>query len=107
MMQRWQWWARKLHGLRLSVTTLLNTPRVDDRYMISRSVWGRLSIRFDGGPFYPEMVNDLESAFKRFGHLVEHGEELSGAQWAYRIIASGQSVTAAELNAIRTLLRKA
>ncbi|WP_165495939.1 hypothetical protein [Phytopseudomonas daroniae] len=47
----------------------------------------------------------MERAFERFGHLVERGEELGGAQWADRIVASGQAATAAELAAIRTLLR--
>lgn len=73
-------------------------------YVIRRSALGRLSIRFDGGPSYPEMVNDLKGAFERCGHVVRLGEELSGVEWARLITDSGVFISADELNAVLTLL---
>ncbi|WP_242675358.1 hypothetical protein [Phytopseudomonas dryadis] len=107
MVQMGKWVTQRLRASYLVDTAagLIDMCRPGARYGIKRSASGRLRIRFYGGPFYPAMVNDLERAFERFGHLVERGEELSGAQWADRIIASGQSATSAELAAIRTLLR--
>lgn len=74
------------------------------QYVIRRSALGRLSIRFDAGPSYPAMVNDLKGAFERCGHVVRQCEELSGAEWARRITDAGVFISADELNAVRTLL---
>lgn len=74
------------------------------KHGIKRSAMGRLSIRFDGGPSYPAMVNDLKAAFERCGHVVRQSEELSGAEWARRITDSGVFISEDELNAVLTLL---
>lgn len=49
---------------------------------ISRSRLGRLSVRFDGGPCYPEMVAALKEMVDDYGNLVKRGERLLGNRMA-------------------------
>lgn len=97
MLKVWKWIAQWYGRGRLSSAQ-------PHRYVIRRSAFGRVSIRFDGGPSYPGMVSDLKSAFETFGHVVRHCEELSGAEWARRIASTGGFITTDELNAVLTLL---
>ena len=71
---------------------------------IKRSRLGWLSVRFDGGPFYPEMLGALQQAVIDFGGLVRRGESLNGAEWLRRIDAVGGSIAPAQILAIRTLM---
>ncbi|WP_425929763.1 hypothetical protein [Pseudomonas sp. NyZ201] len=71
---------------------------------IRRSRLGWLSIRFDGGPFYPEMLEALQQAVIEFGGLVRRGESLTAAEWLQRIDAIGGRITPAQILAIRTLM---
>lgn len=102
MLQVGEWLARWMGRFRSAERA--GRGRIVHRHAIRRSALGRLTIRFDGGPCYAEMVDALESAYERFGCLVENREELSGREWIERIIATGQPVSAAELDAIRTLM---
>lgn len=102
-------WSNLENGWRAGCSVPLgfaapDPPRAAVRHCIRRSALGRLTIRSDGGPCYPQMVDDLESAFRRFGHLVGRGEALTGPEWIDRIAASGQPASVRELDAIRTLL---
>lgn len=71
---------------------------------ISRSRLGWLSVRFDGGPTYPEMVETLEGMVALHGHLVRRGERISGPEWLQRISDSGVPADESKIKAIRTLM---
>lgn len=71
---------------------------------ISRSRFGWLSVRFDGGPSYPEMVETLEGMVALHGHLVRRGESISGPEWLQRIDHSGVSAEESQIKAIQTLM---
>lgn len=73
-------------------------------YGVSRSVFGRLSIRFDGGPSYPEMVNDLEQSLLCYGYLIDNGTCFTGEEWIQRIVTSGADADMRKIHAIRTLM---
>lgn len=78
--------------------------RATPKYVIRRSPFGWLTIRFVGGPVYPNMLDDLRRVYRRCGHLVLSGEELSGQGWIERIVTAGAGLSAEELHAIKTLL---
>ena len=67
-------------------------------------MFGWLTIRLSGGPAYPDMLDDLWRVYKRYGYLVRSGEELSGQEWAKRIVTTDACLTTKELQAIKTLL---
>ncbi|PPS64414.1 hypothetical protein CR917_03505 [Pseudomonas sp. BRM28] len=71
---------------------------------ISRSRLGWLSVRFDGGPSYPEMVATLKEMIDRYGHCVKRGEGLSGSEWLSRIEQGGMRITECQKQAIQTLM---
>lgn len=71
---------------------------------ISRSRLGWLSIRFEGGPSYPEMVGTLKEMVELHGRLVKRGERISGTEWLRRIEASGACISEGQTQAIRTLM---
>lgn len=71
---------------------------------ISRSRLGWLSVRFDGGPSYPEMVESLKEIVDRHGHLVKRGDKISGSEWLRRIDQSNVRVTERQRQAIQTLM---
>lgn len=73
-------------------------------YGVGRSVFGRLTIRFDGGPSYPAMVDDLERGLERYGGLVKKGVWLTGEEWVQCVIASDPDADMKILHAIRTLM---
>lgn len=73
-------------------------------YWIRRSRLGRLSIPFDGGPFYIEMVDSLKEAFDWHGRLVKRGEKISGSEWLRRIDQSDVRITELQRRAIQTLM---
>lgn len=75
-----------------------------DCYGLSRSVLGWLSIRFEGGPSYPEMINQLKIARQRYGHLIQIGETVRGDEWIERIQLVDPAPDAHLIHAIRTLL---
>lgn len=77
--------------------------RSASEFGISRSRLGWLSIRFDGGPSYPQMVARLKDMVDQYGYLVSRGEGISGADWLQRIEASGAVVTEHNMQVIRTL----
>lgn len=71
---------------------------------IKRSWLGWLSVRFDGGPYYPEMLDSLQQAVIQFGGLVRRGENLTGTEWLQRIHDAGGCITSTQLLAIETLM---
>lgn len=73
---------------------------------ISRSRWGWLMVRFDGGPSYPEMVETLREMVERYGDLVKRGENLSGSQWILRIEQKGSHISEPQIQAVRTLMER-
>lgn len=75
------------------------------RFGLRRFWFGWLSVRFDGGPFYFEMIESLQRAIADFGHLVRRGERLSAEEWLHRINTLGLRITPAQLTAIETLMR--
>lgn len=91
-------WVREVASLRLSSSIHNET------YGVKRSTWGRLSIRFEGGPSYPDMVDDLERASQRYGHLISNGACLTGEDWIQLIVASGGDIDMVAIHAIRTLI---
>lgn len=72
---------------------------------ISRSRIGWLSVRFDGGPSYPEMVAILKEMVDQYGGLVKRGERISGYEWLRRIDQRSVQATDAQRHAIQTLMR--
>ncbi|MDU9390504.1 hypothetical protein [Pseudomonas sp. zfem002] len=78
--------------------------RASSELGIMRSRLGWLSVRFDGGPFYPEMLDSLQQAVIDFGGLVRRGESLTAAEWLQRIDAIGGGITPAQILAIQTLM---
>lgn len=84
-----------------------STARVDGArraFGIKRSFFGWLSVRFSGGPSYPQMVEVLQAMAEEYGHLIKRGECLSGAEWLHRISASGTEITLPQLSAVETLM---
>ncbi len=71
---------------------------------ISRSRFGRLRVRFDGGPSYSEMVDTLQKLCGLYGHLVKRGENLTASEWLQRINANGARLTLDELASVETLM---
>lgn len=91
-------WVRDVISLRRP------SSKRNEVYGVSRSALGRLSIRFEGGPSYPEMVDDLEWALQRYGHLISTGECLTGEEWVQLIVTNGAGVDMVAIHAIRTLM---
>lgn len=58
-----------------SARTLWSHPvsQASDPHVISRSKFGRLRIRFDGGCSYPTMLDSLHAVYKRTGGLIAPG----------------------------------
>ena len=84
-----------------------STVRMDGTrrsFGIKRSFFGWLSVRFSGGPSYPQMVEVLQAMAGEHGHLIKRGECLSGSEWLYRISASGAEITGPQLSAVETLM---
>lgn len=75
------------------------------QFGIGRSRLGRLSVRFDGGPSYPEIVDMLQDMVNQYGYLVRHGERLSGAEWIERISETNTQVSALQTLSIKTFMR--
>lgn len=75
------------------------------QFGISRSRLGRLSVRFDGGPSYPEMVDVLQDMVNQYGYLVRRSERLSGEEWIERILETNTQVSALQTLSIKTLMR--
>lgn len=73
-------------------------------FWISRSRLGWLSVRFDGGPCYPEMVESLKEMVDRYGHLIKRGDKISGSEWLRRIERGNARITNRERQAIHTLM---
>ncbi|MHA6192895.1 hypothetical protein ACX3YG_00685 [Pseudomonas wadenswilerensis] len=73
---------------------------------ISRSRFGWLSVRFDGGASYLAMVDTLKEMADQHGHLVRRGEKLSGAEWLRRIGQSGVQLSEHQLRTVRTLMEE-
>lgn len=71
---------------------------------ISRSCLGWLSVRFDGGPSYPEMVATLKQMADQYGYLIRRGEKVSGGEWLQRINEAGARLTECQIRAVRTLM---
>lgn len=71
---------------------------------IKRSFFGWLSVRFSGGPSYPQMVEILQEMAGEYGHLIKRGECLSGLEWLHRISASGVEITGPQFSAVETLM---
>lgn len=71
---------------------------------ISRSRLGWLSVRFEGGPSYPEMVDMLKEMVDRFGGLVNRGERISGSEWLRRIDESSKRITERQRQMVHTLM---
>lgn len=71
---------------------------------IRRSRLGRISVRFDGGPSYLEMVATLKEMVDRYGYCVKRGEGLSGSEWLRRIEQSDMRITERQRQAIQTLM---
>jgi hypothetical protein len=78
---------------------------LQSRFGIRRFWLGWLSVRFDGGPVYFDMVEALQQAIADFGYLVRRGERLSAEEWLHRINTLGLRITPAQLTAIETLMR--
>lgn len=72
---------------------------------ISRSRLGWLSVRFDGGPSYPEMVAALKEMVDNYGNLVKRGESLLGTEWLRRIDQTSGRTTERQKLAVQTLMR--
>lgn len=71
---------------------------------ISRSRFGWLSVRFDGGASYLAMVDTLKEMADQHGHLVRRGEKISGAEWLRRIGQSDVQLSEHHLRTVRTLM---
>lgn len=83
----------------------VGSERLDARdFGISRSRLGWLSVRFDGGPYYPAMLETLREMAELHGHLVRRGEKISGLEWIQRVNQSGARVTEQQMLAIGTLM---
>lgn len=84
--------------------------RCEQRYVcdfwIGRSRLGRLSIRFDGGPSYTEMIDALKEAVELHGPLVKRGDKISGSEWLRRIDQNDVRITKRHRRAIQTLMQK-
>lgn len=78
---------------------------LQSRFGIRRFWFGWLSVRFDGGPVYFDMVESLQQAIADFGYLVRRGERLSSEEWLHRINTLDLRITPAQLTAIETLMR--
>lgn len=89
-----------------SARTLWSHPvsQASDPHVISRSKFGRLRIRFDGGCSYPTMLDSLHAVYKRTGGLIAPGETLSGPDWINRIIENGYPISDQERTSILTLM---
>lgn len=79
-------------------------PHTERGFGIRRSRLGWLSVRFDGGPSYPEMVALLKEMVEQYGHCVKRGEGLSGSEWLSRIEQDGRRITECQRQAIQTLM---
>lgn len=75
-------------------------------FWVKRSLIGSLRIRFDGGPSYPKMVEDLRQALNNHGRLVRRGERLSGSDWVHRIKKHQGPLSECQASAIETLMAK-
>lgn len=73
-------------------------------FWISRSRLGWLSVRFEGGPFYPEMVETLKEMVDKYGGLVKRGDRISGSEWLRRIDQRNVPITDLQRRAIKTLM---
>lgn len=73
-------------------------------FRISRSRFGWLSVRFDGGPSYPEMVATLKQMADQYGYLIRRGEKVSGGEWLQRINEAGARLTECQIQTVRTLM---
>lgn len=75
-------------------------------YRIKRSIFGRCSVRFTGGPVYEDMVDELRQLTKTFGKLLRRWEVLSGPQWIARIkkAASDHPLASRAIAVIWTLM---
>lgn len=79
-------------------------PRNACDFGISRSRLGWLSVRFDGGPSYPEMVATLKQMADQYGYLIRRGEKVSGGEWLQRINEAGARLTECQMRAVQTLM---
>lgn len=79
-------------------------PHAEGGFGIRRSRLGWLSVRFDGGPSYPEMVATLKDMVARYGHCIKRGEGLSGSEWLRRIEQGDVRITERQRQAIQTLM---
>lgn len=73
-------------------------------FWISRSRLGWLSVRFDGGPSYPEMVATLKQMAYQYGYLIRRAEKVSGSEWLQRISEAGAPLTESQIQTVRTLM---
>lgn len=71
---------------------------------ISRSRLGRLNVQFDGGPYYPSMLETLKQMVVQHGRLIRRGENISGSMWLQRIEQSGAGISRLEIEAVQTLM---
>ena len=101
MVSMWNMVGRRIRDV---ISLRRPSSKRKELYGVSRSALGRLSICFEGGPSYPEMVDDLELALQRYGHLISIGECLTGEEWVQLIVANGTDVDMVAIHAIRTLM---
>jgi len=97
-------WNMVGRWIRDVISLIRPSSKRNEVYTVSRSALGRLSIRFEGGPSYPEVVDDLERALQRYGHLISTGECLTGEEWVQLIVTSGADVDMVAIHAIRTMM---
>lgn len=86
----------------------INAKQVSDEgqcvFGVRRSFVGWLSVRFDGGPYYPEMVEALRGMVAEYGHLVRRGERLTAFEWLQRIKSTGAMPTDIQVESLATLM---